>query len=255
MFSLVDKACLVIGGSGGIGSEIVLGLAEQGADTVFTYRRRAEAAEKLVKQVSGIGRRATAVACDVTEAGAVEACVAKAHQQLGRIDAVITTVGWHPFAPFLAMPEADSDYMIATELGSIIRLTRAVLPIMIAQKSGRLITVGSDSGKVGNRNAAISSACRGGVIAFSKSIAREHARDNVLANVVCPGPTDTDLWRDEVGYDDAAKKIQSAMVRAIPLRRPGTAREVAALAIFLVSDEAAYITGQAISVSGGLTMN
>ena len=108
---------------------------------------------------------------------------------------------------------------------------------------------------MGNRNAAISSACRGGVIAFAKAIAREHAADNILANVVCPGPTDTDLWRNEIGGDEAARKIMTAMVRAIPLRRPGTAREVAALAVFLASDEASYITGQAISVSGGLTMN
>lgn len=255
MFSLAGKACLVVGGSGGIGREIVLGLAEQGADVALTYRRRAAVAGEIVAQVEAAGRRAAALACDVTEAGSVEACVDEALRRFGRIDAAITTVGWHPFAPFLDMPETDVDYMVAAELRSVIRMTRAVVPIMARQKSGRLITVGSDSGKVGNRNAAISSACRGGVIAFTKAIAREHARDNILANVVCPGPTDTDLWREEIGTDAAAQKIMAAMVRAIPLRRPGTAREVAALAVFLVSDEASYITGQAISVSGGLTMS
>ena len=255
MFSLDGKACLVIGGSGGIGREIVLGLAEQGADVALTYRRRAEVAGDIAAQVMAAGRRALTIACDVTEAGSVEACVAKAHREFGRIDAAITTVGWHPFVPFLDMPDADVDYMLAAELRSVVRMTRALVPIMIRQRSGRLITVGSDSGKVGNRNAAISSACRGGVIAFTKAIAREHARDNILANVVCPGPTDTDLWREEIGTDEAAQKIMAAMVRAIPLRRPGTAREVAALAVFLVSDEASYITGQAISVSGGLTMS
>lgn len=255
MFSLGGKACLVIGGSGGIGQEIVLGLAEQGSDVALTYRRRAEVAGQVAAQVAAVGRRAVPLACDVTEPGSIEACVADVHRQFGRIDAVITTVGWHPFAPFLDMPEADVDYMFVAELRSVVRMTRAVLPIMARQKSGRLITVGSDSGKVGNRNAAISSACRGGVIAFTKAIAREHARDNILANVVCPGPTDTELWREEIGTDEAAQKIMAAMVRAIPLRRPGTPREVAALAVFLVSDEASYITGQAISVSGGLTMS
>lgn len=255
MFSLVGKACLVVGGSGGIGREIVLGLAEQGADVALTYHRRAETAAELVERVGKLGRQGAAFACDVSRKGAIETCVADAHRRLGRIDALITTVGWHPFAPFLDMPDDDVEYMISTELRSVIDLTRAVLPIMVQQKAGRIITVGSDSGKAGNRNAAISSACRGGVIAFTKSIAREHARDNVLANVVCPGPTDTDLWRNDVGYDEMGRKIQAAMVRAIPLRRPGTAREVAALAVFLASDEASYITGQAISVSGGLTMN
>ena len=255
MFSLAGKSCLVVGGSGGIGREIVLGLAEQGADVALTYHRRVDAANQLVAQVTGLGRRAKAFAADLAQDGGADGCVAAAHQWLGRIDALITTVGWHPFSTFLDMPLPDVDYMIATELGSVIQLARAVLPIMVGQKAGRLIIVGSDSGKVGNRNAAISSACRGGVIAFTKAIAREHARDNILANVVCPGPTDTDLWQHEVGNDEAGKKIQAAMVRAIPLRRPGTAREVAALAVFLASDEASYITGQAISVSGGLTMN
>lgn len=255
MFSLNGKACLVVGGSGGIGREIALGLAEQGGDVALTYRRRAEVAAGLVDRITALGRRAVALACDVAKPGDQEACVAETHKQLGRIDVAITTVGWHPFARFLEMSEQDIDHMIEAEFRSIMRLTRAVLPIMSAQKGGRLIIVGSDSGKVGNRNAAMSSACRGGVIAFAKAIAREHAVDNILANVVCPGPTDTDLWREEIGSDEAARKIMAAMVRAIPLRRPGTAREVASLAVFLASDEASYITGQAISVSGGLTMN
>ena len=131
---------------------------------------------------------------------------------------------------------------------------RAVLPELIRNGGGRIVIIGSDSGKVGTSGESVSAACRGGAIAFAKSIAREYARHNVLANVVCPGPTDTGLWDDLVKNDEFGGKIGNAMVRAIPLRRTARPQEVAAAAVFLVSDEASFITGQAISVSGGLTM-
>jgi len=190
-----------------------------------------------------------ALACDVVQSAGLEECVAETHRRFGRLDVAITTVGWHPFSRFLDMPDRDVDYMINAELRSVIRLTRAN-PADHGRSEGRTPDrrwIGFR--KVRNRNAAMSSACRGGVIAFTKAIALEHAADNILANVMCPGPTDTDLWRNEIGADESAKKIMTAMVRAIP------PREVAALAVFLASDEASYITGQAISVSGGLTMN
>lgn len=254
MFSLNDKRCLVVGGSGGIGREVALGLAEQGADLVLTYHRREEVARELVQTIRAMGRKADMLQADLTLPSAAADVVAAAKDRLGGIDALISTIGWHPFSPLLAMTDADIDYTIQSELLAVIRLARAVLPSMIEQRGGRFIIIGSDSGKVGNRGAAVSAAARGGTIAFTKSLAREYARHNILANVVCPGPTDTDLWRHDIGKDEHALKIQQAMIRAIPLRRPGSAREVAALAVFLVSDEAAYITGQAISVSGGLTM-
>jgi NAD(P)-dependent dehydrogenase (short-subunit alcohol dehydrogenase family) len=221
---------------------------------VLTYNKRKDEAEKLVQTIRALGRKVDMVQADLTIPSVSADIVTATMDRLGGIDALINTAGWHPLFPFLDMSEKDIDYTIQSELFAVIRLARAVLPTMIKQRSGRFITVGSDSGKAGNRGAAVSSAARGGVISFTKSLAREFARHNVLANVVCPGPTDTDLWRNDIASDANAIKIQQAMIRAIPLRRPGSAREVAALAIFLVSDEAAYITGQAISVSGGLTM-
>ena len=139
-------------------------------------------------------------------------------------------------------------------LRSVISCTRAVLPALIANGVGRIVLVGSDSGKVGTSGESVSAACRGAIIAFAKSISREYARKNVQMNVVCPGPTETQLWEDLVTNDEFGSKIGTAMVRAIPMRRLGKPEEIAAAVAFLASQQASYITGQALSVSGGLTM-
>lgn len=257
MFSLVGKKCLVIGGSGGVGSDVVRGLTEQGAATAFTYFRREKGAEDLAGEVAAKYPNAELHwrRYDATDRAAAQDVVDWAAEQMGRLDAVIITTGTdRTFSPLLQMTDGDLDMMIEVELRSIITLARTAFPQMIKQGGGgRLVIIGSDSGKTGTGNACVSSACRGGVITFTRAAAREFARHGILVNSVCPGPIDTELWRSEIGGSEKGG-MQERLLRGIPLRRIATPMEVAAMAIFLVSDEAAFITGQAISTSGGMTM-
>jgi NAD(P)-dependent dehydrogenase (short-subunit alcohol dehydrogenase family) len=208
----------------------------------------------------GVGKygpgKAVAVQADLTEIESLQAGVDTVVSSFGQLDGCLDTVGTAlRMKPFLDIPEHDIDSTIAVELRSVITVARATLPHLIASGRGRLVFVGSDSGKVGTSGEAISAACRGGIIALAKSLAREYARKNVLVNVICPGPTATGLWDDLVKNDEFGGKLGIAMVRAIPLRRIAAAEEVASAAVFLLSAEASFITGQAISVSGGLTMS
>lgn len=249
-----DKVVLLTGASGGIGLAAAKMLLQRGANVGLHYRSNKEGLQKLVDEF-GKGR-AFLVKGDTTRRDEVAAIVSATVAHFGKLDGFITTVGTAlRIRPFLETTEDDVDKTIAIELRSLIDSVRAVLPELISSGSGRIVVIGSDSGKVGTTGESVSAACRGGAIAFIKSIAREYARHNILANVVCPGPTATGLWEDLVNNDEFGGKIGNAMIRAIPLRRTGRPEEVAGTAVFLVSKEASYITGQAISVSGGLTMN
>jgi len=251
---LSGKVVLLCGASGDIGLAAARKLLERGASVGLHYRTSPEGLQKLVDEFGG--DRAVLLQGDLVRKEDVASVVSKLIERFGKLDAVITTVGTKlRIRPFLETAEEYIDLTIAIELRSVIEVTRAVLPELIKNGGGRIVVIGSDSGKVGTSGESVSAACRGGAIAFIKSIAREYARHNVLANVVCPGPTDTGLWEDLVNNDEFGSKIGNAMIRAIPLRRLGRPEEVAGAATFLVSDEASYITGQAISVSGGLTMS
>ncbi len=250
---LTDKVVLLGGASGGIGMEAARILLERGARVTLHYRSRPSALEQLAAQYGE--DRVLLSKGDLTRRQDIAAIVSETVKRYGKLDAFISTVGTAlRIRPFLDTTEETVDQTIAIELRSVIDAVRAVLPELIRNKGGRIVIVGSDSGKVGTSGESVSAACRGGAIAFAKSIAREYARHNVLANVVCPGPTDTGLWEDLVKNDEFGGKIGNAMVKAIPLRRTARPEEVAAAAVFLVSDGASFITGQAISVSGGLTM-
>lgn len=177
-------------------------------------------------------------------------------EHFGHIDVLVNTQGAiHQLALFHEEPLADMRRTVEIELMSVIHACRAVIPAMIKQRGGRIVTIGSDSGKVGSTAEAVSAACRGGVIALSKSLARELARHDITVNVVCPGPTETSLLDQMRNAPGLTGKLMDAMVRAIPMRRPGRPEEVADAAVFLASPQASYITGQALSVSGGLTMS
>lgn len=251
--NLKGKVVLLGGASGGIGQAAAKMLLERGAQVALHYRSSDEDLKQLAAQYGE--DRVLLTKGDLTKRDDIKAIVAATVKRYGKIDAFMSTVGTAlRILPFLETSEDTVDLTIAIELRSVIDCVRAVLPELIRNGGGRIVFVGSDSGKVGTSGESVSAACRGGLIAFSKSIAREYARHNVLTNVVCPGPTDTGLWNDLVTNDEFGSKIGNAMVKAIPLRRLAKAEEVAAAAVFLVSDEASYITGQAISVSGGLTM-
>lgn len=248
-----QRVVMVAGASGGIGQAISRLLLERGARVALHYRTSAQELEALAKEYGE--DRVLLLKGDLTRREQVEPLVAKAVERYGKLDAFISTVGSAlRIEPFLETTDDKVEKTIDIELRSVIWSIRSVLPHLIKNGGGQIVLVGSDSGKVGTSGESVSAACRGGIIAFAKSIAREYARHNVLANVLCPGPTDTGLWEDLVTNDAFGSKIGNAMIRAIPLRRTGRPEEVAAVAVFLASKDASFITGQAISASGGLTM-
>ena len=249
-----DQVIFVGGASGGVGRAAAKMLLERGASVALHFRGNRDPVDALIERFGS--DKAMAIQADLTDKPALIAAIAQVIERFGKLDGSLNTVGSAlRMQPFLDIPEEQVDDTINIELRSVIALAQAVLPHLIANGGGRCVLVGSDSGKVGTSGEAVSAACRGGIIAFAKSLAREYARQNVLVNVVCPGPTETQLWEDLVENDEFGSKIGNAMIRAIPLRRIGKAEEVAAMAVFLLSPEGSYVTGQAISVSGGLTMS
>jgi 2-hydroxycyclohexanecarboxyl-CoA dehydrogenase len=248
------QVVLVGGSSGGIGRAAATMLLEGGAKVALHYRSNSGPVEDLIGTFGA--ENTLAVQADLTDASQVADGVLEIVSRFGKLDGFLNTVGTAlRIQPFLELSDAHIDETIAVELRSVITVVQSILPHLVSNGGGRIVLIGSDAGKVGTSGEVISAACRGGIIAFAKSIAREHARNGVLVNVVCPGPTDTQLWSDLVDNDEFGEKIGTAMIRAIPLRRIGTSDEVAAAAVFLLSPAASYITGQAISVSGGLTMS
>jgi 2-hydroxycyclohexanecarboxyl-CoA dehydrogenase len=242
---LNDKIAIVTGAGQGIGRAIAEKLAAEGATVVVTdlvERSAIETAEGL--------RGAVALGVDVTDRRGVQAMADQVARLFGRIDVLVNNAGWDKASPFVDSEPDDWDRAIAVNLYGALHTCKAVLPIMAAQGSGAVVNLGSDAGRVGSSGEAVYSAAKGGVIAFTKSLAREMARHQVRVNCVCPGPTDTALFASFAG-----PKLREALTKAIPFRRLGQPADVANVVAFLASDEASYVTGQTISVSGGLTMS
>ncbi len=242
------RVAFVTGGAGGIGRAIVAALAAEGL-RVGVGDLSADAAGEVAASVSGCG-----VWVDVTDPASVAAAVAAVAGELGAIDVLVNCAGWDELKPFLDTDEEFSSRVLEVNLSGAIRTTRAVLPSMIERGRGRLVHVASDAGRVGSSLEAIYSAAKGGLIAFSKTIAREMARHGVTSNSVCPGPTDTPLLGAIAKASPDADRVIASMTRAVPMRRLGQPADVAAAVAFLASEQAGYITGQTLSVSGGLTM-
>jgi len=252
---LAGKTALLIGAGGGVGSMAALTMAREGAELSLVYRSSQAMVEEIACEIERLGRRTVALQADITVPQDVQRMVESTAEAFGRIDILVNTAGYvGHFAPFTELSDEEIDRTIATEFRAIVRVCQAVVPYMVRQGCGKIITVGSDSGKVGTTGEAISSGCRGAVIAFSKTLARELARNNINVNVVCLGPTDTPLARKLIEERGMSQKVVDAMIRGIPLRRLAQPEEVAEVITFLASDAASFITGQAISVSGGLTM-
>jgi NAD(P)-dependent dehydrogenase (short-subunit alcohol dehydrogenase family) len=246
---------IVVGATGGIGSHVVRRLAQNGSNIVLVYRSAGDKAAALCSEIEAMGAKSLPIQVDMTDEAAAESVVRETIERFDSVDALINTQGWlHELKLFHEDAIADIKKTVDVELWSVIYSCRAVIPHMIRQQSGRIVTIGSDSGKVGATAEATSAACRGAVIALSKTLARELARHNINVNVVCPGPIDTDLLERMRATPGITGKVIEAMVRSIPMGRLGRPEEVAELAVFLAAGASTYITGQAISVSGGLTM-
>jgi 2-hydroxycyclohexanecarboxyl-CoA dehydrogenase len=245
------KVALVTGSARGIGRAIALALAERGHAVAVADLLEAEAAE-TADAIEAAGGTAIAVPLDVTDSASVEHGVNRAADELGPVSVLVNNAGWDELRPFLETDEPFWDRVIEINFKGCLRLTKAVLPGMVERGWGRIVNIGSDAGRVGSSLESIYSGAKGGVIAFTKTVAREVARSGVTANTVCPGPTDTPMLQQIVEGQGA--KVIEAMTRVVPMKRLGQPEEVAAAVAFLVSDEARFITGQTLSVSGGLTM-
>ncbi len=242
----MNRVALVTGGAGGIGAAICRGLAEAG-HSVAIGDIAVDDAKALAKEIDGL-----AVKLDVTDADQVSNSLHKIGATLGPVDILVNCAGWDVMTPFVDTDDAFMDKVLAINLAGPMRLTRLVLPAMMEREWGRIITIASDAGRVGSSLEAVYSGAKGGMIAFMKTVAREAARKGVTANSICPGPTDTPLLGGMAG--DNAENVIAAMTKAVPMKRLGLPEDIAPAVTFLASEDAAYITGQTISVSGGLTM-
>src|SRR3954469_21924900 len=235
-----ERVALVTGGARGIGRAIALALAADG--------RRVAVGDLDVAGVDD----AFAVALDVTDSASVDEAVAAIEAELGPIDILVNNAGWDEMRPFLESEEPFWDRAIEVNFKGGLRTDRRIVPGMVERGWGRVVNIGSDAGRVGSSMESVYSGAKGGVIAFTKTLAREVARSGVTANVVCPGPTET-AFLDRIAGEGGDKLVES-LTRAVPMRRLGEPEDVAAAVAFLASEDAGYITGQTLSVSGGLTM-
>lgn len=247
MGRLQDKVTIVTGAGSGIGKGIAHKCAAEGAVVVVTDRN-GEAARAVADEIGG---RASAYTVDVTDRASVDEMVQAVMSEHGRINVLVNNAGWDIGKPFVDTDAELWDKVIAINYVGILNTCHAVLPVMVEQNGGAIVNLASDAGRVGSSGEAVYAGAKAGVIGFSKTIAREHARHQVTVNVVCPGPTDTALFAS-MGGDNP--KLREGLTRAIPLRRLGTPADVAGAVAFFASDEAGFITGQTLSVSGGLTM-
>ena len=248
-----DRTVIVTGGGGGIGGATCRRFAAEGA-RVAVFDIQLDAATQVAEAIAATGARAQAFACDITQRASVDAAVAAAEAALGPVAVLVNNAGWDVFCPFTKTEPAQWDRLIAINLTGALHMHHAVLPGMVARRGGRIVNIASDAARVGSSGEAVYAACKGGLVALSKTLAREHARHGITVNVVCPGPTETALFE---GYKQGAgnpDKLVEAFTRSIPLGRIGQPDDLPGAIVFFASDDAAFVTGQVLSVSGGLTM-
>ncbi|MCE4267172.1 MULTISPECIES: SDR family NAD(P)-dependent oxidoreductase [Rhodococcus] len=249
-----NRVAFVTGGAQGIGKGISETLGAQGF-RVAVADLNIEAAEATAAEINAAGGEAIAVRVDVTDTASVQSAVKEVSAQLGPIEIAVNNAGWDDFMKFLDTTEEFWDRVLEINFKGALRVTQAVVPGMIERGFGRVVNVGSDAGRVGSSLEAVYSGAKGGIIAFTKTLAREIATKGVTANTVCPGPTDTPALRKFASNSgDDADKVLAGMTRAVPMKRLAKPSDVAAAVAFFASDAAEYVTGQTLSVSGGLTM-
>lgn len=243
-----SRVAIVTGAGQGIGRAIAHRLAADGATVAACDLRETGAHETA----AALGGEAAGIPTDVTDRASVESMVQQVVDRWGRIDVLVNDAGWDKTAAFVDSRIEDWDQAIQVNLYGVLHTCQVVLPHMIDAGAGRIVNIGSDAGRVGSSGEAVYSAAKGGVIAVSKTIAREVARHGITVNCVSPGPTDTALF-EAITADSPG--LRDALTKAIPLRRLAQPEDLAGAVAFLASDDAAYITGQTLSVSGGLTMS
>src|SRR5881409_1258233 len=210
-------------------------------------------ARAVANEIVIAGGRALGAAADVSDLSALAGAVRAVGEALGPVDVLVNNAGWERMALFVESDPTLWDRLIAVNYRGVLNTTRAVVTGMIARGRGRIVSISSDAGRVGSTGEAVYSGCKAAIVGFSKALAREVARHGITVNVVCPGPADTQLLAD-VMASERGQKILAGMQRAIPLGRLAKPEDVAGAVAYLASDEAAYVTGQVLSVSGGLTM-
>jgi 2-hydroxycyclohexanecarboxyl-CoA dehydrogenase len=248
-----DKVAVVTGGGGGIGGATCARFAREGA-RVAVLDRNLAGARATAERIPADGGTALAIECDITDRASVDAAVARVIAEWGGIDILVNNAGWDVFKPFTKTVPAEWERLIAINLVGPLNMHHAVLPGMVERKAGRIVNIASDAARVGSSGEAVYAACKGGIVALSKTLAREHARHDITVNVVCPGPTDTALFADYKQGAGNPEKLEEAFRRSIPLGRIGQPQDLPGAILFFASDDAAYVTGQVLSVSGGLTM-
>lgn len=245
---LEGKTALVTGASRGIGREIALTLAGYGADVIVNYNGSPEKAAEVVKEIEALGRKAEAVQCAVGDYEACGRMITEMLEKFGHIDILVNNAGITKDNLMIKMSEEDFDAVIDTNLKGTFNTIKHMYRPFLKQRAGRIINLSSVSGVLGNAGQANYSASKAGVIGLSKSMAKELAGRSITVNAVAPGYIDTDMTR---AMNEAAKE---AVIAQIPLKRAGAPKDIAETVAFLASDKAAYITGQVISVDGGMAI-
>jgi 2-hydroxycyclohexanecarboxyl-CoA dehydrogenase len=254
MRGLSGKRAIVTGGGGAIGRAICRRFADEGI-VVGVFDVNGQMADETAGVIRQAGGHAHAYAVDITSYAAVKEATTAFERDAGSTDILVNNAGWDRFTNFLDSELSLWDQIISINLRGPLNLHHIVVRGMAERRRGKVINIASDAGRVGSSGEAVYAACKGGVIAFTKTLARELATQGVNLNVVCPGPTDTPLLRSFVGEGEAGRKVAAALERAIPMKRLGRPEDIPGLVAFLASDDADFITGQVISVSGGLTMH
>jgi 2-hydroxycyclohexanecarboxyl-CoA dehydrogenase len=247
MNEMQGRTVIVTGGASGIGRATALLLAREGAQ-VFIGDVDEAGGAATAAEAGEAGHKAEFLKLELADHASIEVFAATVHRQVGRVDGLVNGAGWDRIQPFIENPPEMWDSLIAINLMGAIRLTRAVLPAMIEAQAGKIVNISSDAGRVGSTGETVYAAAKGGLIAFTKSLAREMARYRLNVNCVCPGPTDTPLFNRQ------PERMREALTRAIPFRRVAQPEDIAEAVMFFVGPRSDYITGQVLSVSGGLTM-
>jgi|YelNatPaOPRAMG01_1025707.scaffolds.fasta_scaffold01881_19 2-hydroxycyclohexanecarboxyl-CoA dehydrogenase len=247
---LKGKVAVVTGAAQGIGRAIAFRLAAEGAMVAVADIQTA-AANATAEEIRAAGGRALAVELDVTRLDQALAAADRVERELGPIDILVNNAGWDRVEPFLDSTPETWDRIIAINYRGVLNCCKAIAPRMQARKAGKIVSISSDAGRVGSTGEAVYAGCKGAIIAFSKTLARELARYGINVNVVCPGPTETALLREAM---EGREGVLTAMARSIPFRRLGKPEDLAGAVAFFASSDADFVTGQVLSVSGGLTM-